>query len=195
VERWPRGQGADISLPHRDSNGRYNGKEVVDEFHTHPNPPVDEKGTSWTQGSHAGDLNVIADQNHPGNSYIISRDNIWVIPFNSWSMNVKIEGKNVVRHLDLTTHNHGSGPNSPPIAHKSTVAPPSVVHVRLRLKSVTFSGGSDVNNDTFGNFPTPHFLVGRAANRSPGVQRPAQFPCAIPRATKLGATAVFEVMQ
>jgi len=28
--------------------------------------------------------------------------------FNSWSMNVKIEGKNVVRNLDLTTHNHVS---------------------------------------------------------------------------------------
>ncbi|WP_133512314.1 PAAR-like domain-containing protein [Candidatus Thiosymbion oneisti] len=32
--------------------------------------------------------------------------------FNSWSMNVKIEGKNVVRHLDLTTHNHGSVPGN-----------------------------------------------------------------------------------
>lgn len=36
--------------------------------------------------------------------------------FDSWSMNVKIEGKNVVRHLDLTTHNHASAPgNSPPV--------------------------------------------------------------------------------
>jgi hypothetical protein len=38
--------------------------------------------------------------------------------FTSWSMDVKFEGENVVRHLDLTTHNHASqGPNSPPIAH------------------------------------------------------------------------------
>ncbi len=36
--------------------------------------------------------------------------------FNAWSMNVKFEGENVVRHLDLTTHNHASPtPNSPPI--------------------------------------------------------------------------------
>lgn len=28
--------------------------------------------------------------------------------FKSWSMDVKIEGKNVVRHLDMTTHNHKS---------------------------------------------------------------------------------------
>jgi hypothetical protein len=30
--------------------------------------------------------------------------------FLSWSMDVKIEGENVVRHLDLTTHNHASTP-------------------------------------------------------------------------------------
>ncbi len=36
--------------------------------------------------------------------------------FNAWSMNVKFEGENVVRHLDLTTHNHASPtPNTPPI--------------------------------------------------------------------------------
>jgi hypothetical protein len=28
--------------------------------------------------------------------------------FNMWSMDVKVEGENVVRHLDLTTHNHAS---------------------------------------------------------------------------------------
>ena len=26
--------------------------------------------------------------------------------FNAWSMDVKVEGENVVRHLDITTHNH-----------------------------------------------------------------------------------------
>ena len=34
--------------------------------------------------------------------------------FNSWSMDVKIEGENAVRHLDLTTHNHGSVPGNSP---------------------------------------------------------------------------------
>jgi hypothetical protein len=33
--------------------------------------------------------------------------------FVSWSMNVQIESENVVRHLDQTTHNHGSNPNDP----------------------------------------------------------------------------------
>ncbi|UZZ13284.1 DUF4150 domain-containing protein [Ectopseudomonas mendocina] len=35
--------------------------------------------------------------------------------FTSWSMDVKFEGENVVRHFDLTTHNHASSPgNTPP---------------------------------------------------------------------------------
>jgi hypothetical protein len=35
--------------------------------------------------------------------------------FSSWSMNVKIEGKNAVRHMDMATHNHASMPaNTPP---------------------------------------------------------------------------------
>ncbi|MCP4117540.1 MAG: DUF4150 domain-containing protein [Desulfobacteraceae bacterium] len=34
--------------------------------------------------------------------------------FNSWSMDVKFEGQNVVRHLDLTTHNHASFPGNSP---------------------------------------------------------------------------------
>jgi hypothetical protein len=34
--------------------------------------------------------------------------------FASWSMDVKVEGKGVVRHLDLTTSNHGSYPGATP---------------------------------------------------------------------------------
>ena len=34
--------------------------------------------------------------------------------FIKWSMDVKVEGQNVVRHLDMTTHNHGSNPNTIP---------------------------------------------------------------------------------
>ena len=34
--------------------------------------------------------------------------------FNAWSMDVKFEGENVVRHMDLTTHNHASPPGNTP---------------------------------------------------------------------------------
>lgn len=43
--------------------------------------------------------------------------------FTMWSMDVKFEGKNVVRHLDLTTHNHNSqiGNESIPWPHVDTM--------------------------------------------------------------------------
>lgn len=34
--------------------------------------------------------------------------------FTAWSMDVKVEGENVVRMMDLTTHNHGSVPGNTP---------------------------------------------------------------------------------
>jgi hypothetical protein len=44
--------------------------------------------------------------------------------FNAWSMDVKCEGENVVRHLDLATHNHASMPGStPPWPYADAPAP------------------------------------------------------------------------
>jgi hypothetical protein len=61
---------------------------------------------------------VVTSTNHPpgapsgGKAY-----------FNAWSMDVKIEGQNAVRHLDLTTHNHASLPtNAPPQVHTALMA-------------------------------------------------------------------------
>jgi hypothetical protein len=42
--------------------------------------------------------------------------------FTMWSMDVKFEGENVVRHLDMTTHNHGSPPNTGPWLYKDATA-------------------------------------------------------------------------
>jgi hypothetical protein len=43
--------------------------------------------------------------------------------FTAWSMDVKFEGENVVRHLDMTTHNHASqGPNTPPWPYADSMA-------------------------------------------------------------------------
>jgi len=39
---------------------------------------------------------------------VITSVNRGKVYFNAWSMDVKVEGENVVRHLDLTTHNHAS---------------------------------------------------------------------------------------
>lgn len=45
---------------------------------------------------------------------IITSQNRGKVYFNSWSMDVKFEGKNAVRHLDLTTNNHASMPGDTP---------------------------------------------------------------------------------
>ncbi len=48
---------------------------------------------------------------------VVTSTNRGKVYFTSWSMDVKFEGQNVVRHLDLTTHNHmcsPSPPNTPP---------------------------------------------------------------------------------
>lgn len=45
---------------------------------------------------------------------ILTSVNRGKVYFTSWSMDVKYEGTNVVRHLDLTTHNHASHPAQTP---------------------------------------------------------------------------------
>ncbi|AZC58106.1 PAAR-like domain-containing protein [Pseudomonas chlororaphis] len=45
---------------------------------------------------------------------IVTSTNKGKVYFNSWSMDVKVEGENVVRHLDLTTHNHNPPPGQTP---------------------------------------------------------------------------------
>jgi hypothetical protein len=46
---------------------------------------------------------------------VVTSKNMGKVYFTMWSMDVKIEGENVVRNFDLTTHNHASTPgNSPP---------------------------------------------------------------------------------
>lgn len=45
---------------------------------------------------------------------VITSTNTGKVYFNAWSMDVKFEGENVVRNLDLTTHNHASIPGNTP---------------------------------------------------------------------------------
>jgi hypothetical protein len=46
---------------------------------------------------------------------LITHKNTGKVYFNAWSMDVKFEGENVVRNLDLTTHNHASVPGDTPV--------------------------------------------------------------------------------
>ncbi len=45
---------------------------------------------------------------------VVTHKNMGKVYFTAWSMDVKFEGENVVRNLDLTTHNHGSMPTNTP---------------------------------------------------------------------------------
>lgn len=54
---------------------------------------------------------------------VVTSKNKGKVYFNAWSMDVKVEGKNVLRHLDLTTNNHASMPgDTPPWPYVDTMA-------------------------------------------------------------------------
>ncbi len=62
---------------------------------------------------------------------VVTSTNKGKVYFTSWSMDVKFEGENVVRHLDMTTHNHmcsPSPPNSPPWPYLDSQALDSSSH-------------------------------------------------------------------
>jgi Domain of unknown function (DUF4150)/GHH signature containing HNH/Endo VII superfamily nuclease toxin 2 len=53
---------------------------------------------------------------------VVTHKNTGKVYFTAWSMDVKVEGENVVRMMDMTTHNHGSSPgNSPPWAYTDEI--------------------------------------------------------------------------
>ncbi len=53
---------------------------------------------------------------------VMTSVNMGKVYFAAWSMDVKVEGENVVRMMDLTTHNHASFPtNSPTWPYLDTV--------------------------------------------------------------------------
>lgn len=62
--------------------------------------------------------------------------------FINWSMNIKVEGKGVARHMDLMTHNHGSLPgNSAPFPFMSCMTSPgnqTAAHAK-KLCSIAFT--------------------------------------------------------
>ena len=54
---------------------------------------------------------------------VVTSANRGKVYFKSWSMDVKIEGKNVVRHLDMTTNNHKCDPgDTPPWVYLDSMA-------------------------------------------------------------------------
>ncbi len=100
---------------------------------TPPGVPIPYPNTGMAKDTTSGTRTVkisgkevmLKDQSYYKTSYgdeagcaakkgVITSKNKGKVYFTSWSMNVKFEGKNVVRHMDLTTHNHASMPGNTP---------------------------------------------------------------------------------
>lgn len=68
---------------------------------------------------------------------IITSVNRGKVYFIAWSMDVKYEGENVVRHMDLTTHNHASPPvNAPPQLHTALQDASNIPECAKNMKSI-----------------------------------------------------------
>lgn len=63
VERWPVGAGSGIA-PNPAGLGA--NEALCGEFHTHPNPPVDESGNRWEQGPSGADIRAANAEGDPG---------------------------------------------------------------------------------------------------------------------------------
>jgi hypothetical protein len=75
----------------------------------------DKSSFKKTSGDEAGSA---------GTKGVVSASNTGAVFFAAWSMNVKIEGENVVRNLDIGTHNHASQVgNAPPWPFLATMKP------------------------------------------------------------------------
>jgi hypothetical protein len=85
---------------------------------------------------------------------VLTHKNMGKVFFTAWSMDVKVEGENVVRMLDLTTHNHGSMPgNSPPFPYIDEACPPAIdVEHEIKCAIKKCDGASyDISKTAEGN--------------------------------------------
>jgi len=75
---------------------------------------------------------------------LMTSKNMGKVYFTAWSMDVKIEGENVVRMLDTTTHNHGSYPSNtspwPYIDEASLADPEHPCHKHFREERQACAG-------------------------------------------------------
>ncbi len=113
----PFGPGVPVPYPNTGmakdtSNGtrsvKITGKEII------------KKNVSYYKTSYGDEAGTAT----PAKKGIITGTTKGKVYFTTWSMDVKFEGKNVVRHMDLTTHNHNSqiGNESIPWLHVDTMA-------------------------------------------------------------------------
>jgi uncharacterized Zn-binding protein involved in type VI secretion len=110
---------------------------------------------------------------------LVSSVNRGKVYFAAWSMDVKIEGENAVRHLDMTTHNHGSAPQTPPwpFADSAAVSPGGVCHDMEHLKLSPYKDKCPPGPN--GEKITPHHLIADRCLRARGTKK-SQYHAASP---------------
>src|SRR5262245_50068723 len=93
---------------------------------------------------------------------VVTSVNRGKVYFNAWSMDVKIEGENAVRHLDITTHNHASFPgNSPtwPFLDEANAGSGACAELRKEVKEkcveIKQQGVTQVGTQAIGSGTTP----------------------------------------
>lgn len=88
--------------------------------------------------------------------------------FNMWSMDVKFEGMNVVRHLDMTTHNHASQTGqTPPWAYLDSMQIPPMDHP-CRDEIIEAQGKCEKSELTTEKTPKGNDKVVRDCSNAPG---------------------------
>ncbi len=79
---------------------------------------------------------------------------------NMWSMDVKVERENVVRMLDLTTHNHASVPgNSPTWPNIDEVSAPGITKLCEGMEHMMLVPKVPGCPKKNGQHQTPHHLI------------------------------------
>jgi hypothetical protein len=94
--------------------------------------------------------------------------------FSMWSMDVQVEGENVCRHLDMTTHNHASMPSNTtpwPYADAAMVGKDGVCegmdHLKLQPYSEKCPPATPGGDPETGHHLIPGRCLGRAAGSTP----------------------------
>jgi hypothetical protein len=83
---------------------------------------------------------------------MVSLSNTGAVFFAAWSMDVQVEGENVVRNLDIGTHNHASQVgNAPPWPFVASMKPPTLTD-ESKCKLTPYKDGCDDGK-------TPHHCV------------------------------------
>jgi len=96
--------------------------------------------------------------------------------FLAWSMDVKVEGENVVRNLDMTTHNHACSPanGSAPMVHVAGSAMGKIDSCEADRKKIEDNCKEDGSDQCPGSLSTPVSEQKKGLRRRKGASRTKQ---------------------